>query len=122
MRILIVDDDAAWVHMLSCYFVGGGHEVLSGRTWAAARSLADHAVPDVILLDASLPDGEAGPFCEAIRSDVRYGRTALLLLSGTEPEAGCGADRFVLKGLPMVELEAAIAAARATRGAAGGGK
>jgi len=121
MKILIADDDAAWVRLLARYFGGAGHEVLSGGTWAAVRSLAGRAVPDVILLDSALPDGGAGAFCEALRADGRFDRTALLLLSGAEPEGAHGADVFVLKCAPLAELEAAMAAALAMRAAAGGG-
>lgn len=122
MRILIADDDTIWVRVLARYFGGAGHEVLSGGTWEAARALAARAVPDVILLDSTLPDGEVGAFSRTIRSDARFDRTALLLLSGTEPEGGHGADRFLLKGVPLAELEAAITSALAARAAAGEGK
>lgn len=121
MKILIADDDAAWLHMLTRYFGAAGHEVFSASTWKAARALAESALPDLILLDSSLPDGEAGAFCAALRADRRFGGTALLLLSGDETPAGHGADGSLLKCEPLSALNAAIAAALAARAAARGG-
>lgn len=116
MRILIADDDAAWVHLLSSYFGAAGHEVLSAGTFGAALALAARKIPDVMLLDSSLPDGEAREFCPALRADRRFYGTALVLVSGTVPEEGCGgADLCLLKGEPLTELGAAVARVLAAR-------
>ena len=122
MKIIIADDDAVWVRVLSVYLGGSGHEVLSGRTWAETRALADRDLPDAILLDSSLADGDAKDFCAVLRADPRFDRTALVLVSGAEPEEGHGADRCLLKGEPMGAMVPAILAAAAARRAAGGGK
>lgn len=122
MKILIADDDAPWVRMLSRYFSGGGHEVYSCGTWQAAGALALRAMPDAILLDSCLPDGEAVDFCAFLRADARFDGTALVMVSGAGPEAARGADGMLTKCEPLAKLDAAIAAALSARRAAGGGR
>lgn len=121
MKILIADDDAVWARVLSRHMAAAGHEALCAGTWEEARRLAERYIPDAILLDHSLPDGEAEDFCARLRSDSSFDRTALLLFSGTGGDGCAGADRCLLKGEPMGTLPAEIAAAvAALRGSAGG--
>lgn len=122
MKILIADDDTAWVHLLSSFFGRAGHEVFSAGTFRAALALAGREIPEVMVLDSALPDGEAEWLCRALRADRRFDRTALLLVSGAVPENGCcGADRCLLKGDPLAYLETAVAESRAARNRPGGG-
>lgn len=106
MKILIADDDDAWIRVLARYFAPPGYEVLWAGTWAEAGVLAERQLPDVVLVDATLPDGDAAGFCATLRADSRFDRTALIMVSGNEGAAAdCPADRFVLKGRPLKELE-----------------
>lgn len=109
MRILIADDDKAWVRVVTRYFSESGHKIFSSDTWSGAQALAGAEVPDVILMDGALPDGEPADFCAAIRAMAPLSRTALLVVSGEELEAGkLGADGFIFKGGSLAELETAI--------------
>lgn len=123
MRILIADDDKVWARVLSLQMSSAGHEALAAGTWGEAGRMAEQALPDAILLDHSLPDGEAEDFCARLRSDARFDGTALLLFSGTGGDGCEWADRCLLKGEPMETLPAEITAAvEARRGPAAGGK
>lgn len=115
MKILIADDDAVWARVLSRHMAAAGHEALCAGTWEEARRLAEQSLPDAILLDHSLPDGEAEDFCARLRADSRFDLTALLLYSGTGGGCCAGADRCLLKGEPMGPLPSEIAAAVAAR-------
>lgn len=120
MKILIADDDGVWVRVLARFLQGAGHEALAASTWGGARLLADRDLPDAILMDSALPDGDAKDFCAQLRTDRRFDRTALVLLSGVGGAACEGADSCLLKGEPMASLAAGISAAAEARRAAGG--
>jgi DNA-binding response OmpR family regulator len=109
MKILVVDDDDVWVKVVTRYFTHLKYEVFSSYAWAGALALAEQHVPEVILVDGSLPDGTPSDFCAAIRANAKFKKTALILVSGDDrEEQGCKADRFVLKGGSLSEVEAAI--------------
>lgn len=114
MKILIADDEDSWIKVSKRFFSEGGHEVVSADTYAKALELARLHLPDVMLIDGSLPDGDALAFCAAVRSDRRLERSAILVVSGDEVDAeSCGAEAAVLKGGPLSDVEAAISAALA---------
>lgn len=54
-RILIVDDDREIMRGLRIRLEAGGYEVLTAIDGAAGVDIANSALPDVILLDISLP-------------------------------------------------------------------
>jgi len=74
------------------------------------------AVPDALLLDATLPDRPAQEICQTIRSRARTERLACIMLGerarGLRPiEAlGFGADDYVCKPVDVAELEARLRA------------
>jgi CheY-like chemotaxis protein len=109
MIILVADDDDVWVKVVTRFFTGLKYRVVSAYTWSGALALADLHTPDVILIDGSLPDGSASGFCATIRSNPKFTRTALIVVSGDD-RAGdcCKADKFVLKGGSLSEVETAI--------------
>lgn len=118
MIMLIADDDDVWVKIATRYFTELKYQVFSAYTWSGALALAERHVPKVILLDGSLPDGSPAGFCAAIRSDPKFNGTALILVSGSERSGeGCKADKFVLKGGYLSEIEAAIKEVLKARGA-----
>jgi DNA-binding response OmpR family regulator len=109
MILLIADDDPVFVKVIFRFFSRLKYEVVSASTYAGALALAEERSPEVILLDGSLPDGNDAGFCVAIRSRRKFDRTALIIVSGDDAaREGCKADRFVLKGGPLSEIETAI--------------
>ncbi|OGR67155.1 MAG: hypothetical protein A2081_05010 [Elusimicrobia bacterium GWC2_61_19] len=109
MTILIVDDDDVWVKVVTRYFTELKYKVFSSYTWAGALALADQHVPRAILIDGSLPDGTSSGFCATLRANAKFDKTALIVVSGDDRAADCcKADKFVLKGGSLSEVEAAI--------------
>ncbi|HAT73203.1 MAG TPA: hypothetical protein DCS63_10345 [Elusimicrobia bacterium] len=109
MTILVVDDDDVWVKVVTRYFTHLKHEVFSSYTWAGALALAELHTPKVIMIDGSLPDGTSAGFCAAIRAKAKFDKTALILVSGDDRHSeACKADKFVLKGGSLSDVEAAI--------------
>ncbi len=116
MKILIADDDALWVKIVSHYFSLKKHEVRSAGTFAGALALAAGQRPDCILADGELADGGISAFCAAIKTTAGLEKTALVCVSGAEQcPAESGADACVVKGGALSELEAVIGAALKAR-------
>jgi two-component system, chemotaxis family, chemotaxis protein CheY len=61
VRILVVDDDPAFVEMVRAVLVEGRHEVAAVGDGSAALGVVSTYAPDVILLDLRMPrmDGPA---------------------------------------------------------------
>ena len=116
MKILIVDDDAAWIKITTRFFTMGGHQVYSAVNCAGALALADLRSPDCVLIDGSLEDGTAEELCAAIRAREKLSEAVLIVVSGSpqESENSC-ADRFILKGTQLAGITEAIADVVRTR-------
>ena len=57
-RILIVDDEAALQNMVKEILTQAGYETTSALTCAQTLEQFRAAVPDAVLLDVNLPDGD----------------------------------------------------------------
>jgi two-component system, OmpR family, lantibiotic biosynthesis response regulator NisR/SpaR len=68
-RILIVDDNADIVSFIRDYFIAENYEVLCAYDVAQALRQIK-LVPDIVLLDVNLPDGNGFDFCESVREQV----------------------------------------------------
>jgi CheY-like chemotaxis protein len=107
--MLVADDDPFFIKVVFRFFTGLKYEVLSADTYAGALALAEERVPEVIIVDGSLPDGDDAGFCAAIRSKRKFDRTALIIVSGDDGDReGSKADRFVLKGGHLTDIETAV--------------
>jgi DNA-binding response OmpR family regulator len=104
MKILIADDDAALKKVLCRFFSELKHEALCAATWKEAVDLLEQALPDCVLLDGDLPDGNSADFCVRVRGDARFNKMALVVYSGAHQEGACAADDCILKGTPLAEL------------------
>jgi phosphoserine phosphatase RsbU/P len=76
--ILIVDDDATTISMITVVLVGAGFNTRSARTIAEALAIIDDRRPDLILLDVQLPDGTGFEVCRNLNS--RFGASSIPVL------------------------------------------
>lgn len=83
MKVLLVEDHAGMAKV-SCELLRSvwGHDVEHAATGQAALDAARKNVPDIILLDLSLPDMHGYRVAEQLRSDVRFDQTILVALTG----------------------------------------
>ncbi len=58
MQILVVDDHADSVHVLSRLLSLQGHETATARTLSAARAMCESGQFDLVICDLGLPDGD----------------------------------------------------------------
>jgi len=113
LRILVVDDDALSLDVLSLLLSHAGYIVeTAGSGDAAIDSLGNAAnqAPDVVLADMQMPGIAGSALARALRA--RCGAsTRLLAMSGSAPadETARAFDGLLLKPFSVEELTAAIA-------------
>ena len=98
-RILLVEDDANALEVLSELLEAGGDEVSVSCTGAAALALARLVRPDVVVMDLRLPDTDGVDLIRALKA-VDASMTIVVFSGSLEAEPAAraaGGDWFVLK-------------------------
>ena len=114
-RILIVEDDAAIARMLRDNLQFDGFSVEWSQSGRDALTLAKRFVPDLVLLDLSLPHGFDGlDLCRTFSQAAD--RTPVIILTARAAKEDrvrgltLGADDYVIKPFALDELLARVAA------------
>jgi two-component system KDP operon response regulator KdpE len=112
-RVLVVDDEPQILRGLKIVLRSAGYAVEQAEnSGEALASLADH-VPDVLLLDLVLPDGDGVDVCRQVR---RWSKVPIVVLSAVGDERqkvralDAGADDYVTKPFGTEELLARLRA------------
>jgi DNA-binding response OmpR family regulator len=115
-RVLLVDDDARLLHIVSLYLESQGFEVLTAATGEAAVVLLEGRLPDLVILDIVLPGLDGLDICRRLRA-LRGGHhlpilviTALTDSDDVEKAMAAGADRVITKPFNLTGLGAAVVA------------
>lgn len=109
-KILVVDDEADIVEMLSGFFRKKGFEVLTAVDGDGALKQVEHQ-PDIILLDINMPGMDGLEVCSRIRD---YVSCPILFLTARIEDAdkvkgfSLGGDDYIVKPFSLAELEARI--------------
>ena len=119
IRVLVVDADERVRESLAGLLAIGGHVVVVGTAGdpGAALDLVSSTSPDIVMLDARLPDVDHGiGLIRRLRADAPGVRVVVMSWSNSHEDglATCGADGFVRKTFRPSELFAAIQAAGVT--------
>jgi two-component system KDP operon response regulator KdpE len=107
LRVLVVDDEPAILRFLKPALVANDYDVATAGTVAEATKRIASDVPDIVVLDLGLPDGDGKDVIKRVRewSDV-----PIVVLSARDREVekidalDCGADDFVNKPFGVGEL------------------
>src|SRR4051812_41629783 len=112
-KVLFVEDEASISGPFSKALAREGFEPVVAATAAPALELADQIEPDIVLLDLTLPDGDARAVRRALR---RRSNVPIVMLTarGTETDRivglEIGADDYVVKPFSGAEVIARIRA------------
>jgi len=118
-KVLVVDDEAAILRFLRPALEANGYQVLAATTVAEAIRRVAREVPEVVVLDLGLPDGDGK---DVIREVRQWSSVPIVVLSAREREAekiealDLGADDFINKPFGVGELMARLRAALRHRG------
>lgn len=110
-RILLVDDDPDILKVLKANLELHDFTVLTAETWQAGRQLIEES-PDLVVLDAMLPDGDGFSICRELRG--KYPALPIIMLTARDKISDkvigleSGADDYVVKPFETLELIARV--------------
>jgi two-component system, OmpR family, KDP operon response regulator KdpE len=121
LRVLVVEDDREIRSMMQSSLTAEGFDVQTAVSVSEASALLRHALPDVVVLDLGLPDGDGSDLVRQVRKQHAL---PILVVSARHQEAekikllDAGADDYLTKPFSVAELLARIRVAMRHRGTA----
>ncbi|MBP6483265.1 MAG: response regulator [Rhodoferax sp.] len=119
LRVLVVEDDPGIRALIRSTLSVEGYAVQTAVSVSEARALLSHALPDLLLLDLGLPDGDGAVLVKEVRE---HHSLPILVVSARHQEAqkiqllDAGADDYLTKPFSVAELLARIRVALRHRG------
>jgi diguanylate cyclase (GGDEF)-like protein len=109
LRLLVVDDDPALRILLRTTFEVVDIEVEEADSAEFARERIRARMPDVLVLDVSMPGTDGLTFCRQLKADPETKHIGVVLLTGSEggtetAAQDSGADAFLRKPFSPLEL------------------
>lgn len=109
-KILVVDDEADVVDLLSINLRSAGFAVVTAENGAAALAKARAELPNLIVLDIMLPQMSGLEVCKALKKDAPTSQIPIIMLTAKAEEVDkivgleLGADDYVTKPFSPREL------------------
>lgn len=114
-KILVVDDDAELVELVSFNLTKAGYNIGTASNGVEAIRKARALSPDLIVLDVMMPELDGFGVCEILRRDRATASIPIILLTALSSELGrmagfdSGATDFLTKPFSPRQLLARIA-------------
>lgn len=115
MRVLLVDDVAANVSMMSAYLTKAGFDVLIADRARRALDILRETAVDVLVCDVRMPDMDGVALTKFLRRSSRYADLPIVALTASsrqEDRRRClaaGVNEYLVKPLPLRELAVTLA-------------
>jgi DNA-binding response OmpR family regulator len=114
--ILVVDDETEIRKMLVRLLTRAGHHVVEADKGLTALRLVKERHPDLIVLDAMLPEVHGFEIARRIKGSQRYGSIPIIMVSAVyrgwryaeDLKASCGVDHFIEKPFRIADVMAAV--------------
>lgn len=103
IRILIIDDDPAYLKMMCSRLEKVGYQILTAPDGLIGLNLARKEKPDLILLDLMLPGMDGHKVCRLIKFDQHIRHIPVLMVTSRDLDEDadmakkCGAVGFIVK-------------------------
>ena len=122
-HVLVVDDYDDAREMYAEFLELAGYRVSQAKNGAEALRKASDLLPDIILMDLSLPDIDGSDVASRLQKDPRTERIPVIVVTGHPPDDVKGQmlhyDAFVTKPCPPDELVGEVARLLASKKRAG---
>ena len=86
MKILIVEDNVGMLFLMKEVISGMGHKAQSAETGAQALLLIEQEIPDLLILDYSLPDMNARQLVDKLRAKMKNATIPFIVSTGQGDE------------------------------------
>ncbi len=112
-KILVVDDEKQYIHLLQVNLQSEGYEVISAMNGEDALEMVSAQKPDLVLMDVMMPKLDGVTTCERIR---QFSNVPVIMLTAKGEEQdrvkglNAGADDYVVKPFSATELIARVKA------------
>ena len=121
-KILVVDDEAEIRKMLRLVLEEQGYQVIEADRGKLALQLVKLESPDLIILDAMLPEIHGFDIARRIRGSSRYGHMPIVMISAVyrgwriaeDVKTSYGVDSYIEKPFRVADVVAAVQAALKT--------
>jgi DNA-binding response OmpR family regulator len=113
-QLLVIDDDTDILKVLKANLELYGFQAETAETWAHAKEFLDVKIPDLIILDLTLPDGDGVEICGMLKEG--YPRMPVIMLTARDSVSDkvmgfeSGADDYIVKPFETLELIARVKA------------
>lgn len=81
--IYVLEDDPDISYILTYLLSEEGYEVHAFATVSACRAAVNEFVPDLLLLDVQLPDGNGIDLCTELKSNLKTASSPVLMMSAS---------------------------------------
>lgn len=114
--VLIVDDEEDIRRMLKRVLVDRGYRVVEADRGTTALRLVKEHVPDLIILDAMLPELHGFEICRRIKGSTKYGQIPIIMISAVyrgwryaeDLKQNYGVDAYIEKPFRITEVLKAV--------------
>ena len=115
-RVLLVEDNKDNFELVRFLLERAGYEVLAARTGLEGLEIARREIPDLVLMDLSLPELDGWTAAQELKADKQTARIPLLAITahtlpGDRKHAlESGFDGYITKPINLQEFDQIIAA------------
>ena len=112
-KVLIVDDNKAFLELNAAFLSLDGHTVLTSDDAEETLDLVRKERPDIVLLDIVMPAMDGYQVCRQIREDPATRDTLVVMMTALPASSRArsreaGADAYIAKPVPSQELREVI--------------
>ncbi len=115
-KILVVDDEEDILNLIAKVLLDKGYKVVKATRGREALVLVKSEYPDLIILDAMLPEIHGFDVCKKIKSSQKYGHIPVIMISAIyrgwrfakDLKESYGVDLFMEKPFKIGELVKAV--------------